>query len=185
MVAPTLNFLSLLSLAAVSSLNYVSAAQTVYGGYNIIPRRISSGSSTLLMDGRSSSRHLQNGVADLSAPSLSPTPTLISFDGNLTAIKNLALAKARQNHSSSPQQTFSCDSQQAVHVEIIHWKYSIETVPQAVVSTVYGEVQEITLDQVAPLTLSCLNPKASFANISTMDVAITGAQESLGKESVV
>jgi hypothetical protein len=94
----------------------------------------------------------------------SESPGLISFDGDLEAIKQQALAKANRSPTS-----FSCDDEIASHLEIIQWVYSIETVPQASVVTVFGEVQEITLESVAPETLSCYNNESSFANIVAMD----------------
>jgi hypothetical protein len=94
----------------------------------------------------------------------SESPGLISFDGDLEAIKEQALAKANRSPTS-----FSCDDEIASHLEIIQWVYSIETVPQASLTTVYGEVEEITLESVAPKTLSCYNNASSFANIVALD----------------
>lgn len=108
------------------------------------------------------------------SPSESP---LISFDGDLNAIQELALAKASRE---SVRTAFSCDDQVTKHLEILNWKYSIETVPNAVVPTVFGEVQEVTLQQVGPLSLSCLNNTAAFAKIVAMDTAIPGDQLSNG-----
>lgn len=94
------------------------------------------------------------------------SPDLISFDGDLDAIKELALAKANQGSPGS----FSCDNASTSHLEVVNWVYSIETVPQADVTTVYGEVEEMTLESVAPQALSCLNNQSAFANIVAMDI---------------
>jgi hypothetical protein len=102
---------------------------------------------------------------------LSESPMLISFDGDLNAIKELALAKANQ---SNPPNRFSCDDETTSHLEILDWVYSIETVPQASATTVFGEVQESTLELVAPQTLSCYNNQSAYANIVAMDSSTPG-----------
>jgi hypothetical protein len=133
--------------------------------YNLIPRsnRVTS-----------SQRDLLEATASL-APSASPP--LVSFDGDLDAIYQLALAKASR---SSVRDSFSCDDQETVALEIINWKYAIETVPKAVIPTVYGEVQEIALEHVAPNLLSCLNESAAYADIVALDTAIPGDHASGG-----
>jgi hypothetical protein len=130
-------------------------------------------------------------------PSPSASPTLISFDGDLDRIKELALAKAAASNGASPTispapsvspaptskpvlQAFECEGEPANHLEILTWKYTIETVPNAVVETVIGEVQEILLEHVAPYTLSCLNPAADYAKIVKMDTAIPSDEPSPG-----
>lgn len=113
---------------------------------------------------------------------------LLSFDGDVEALKALALEKAasQEDGEPAPPSSFSCDDAEAVlHLEIIQWKYSIETVPTAVVQTVYGEVQEITLEHVAPRSLSCLNETAAFAHIVALDTSIPGHQESAGTRVAV
>jgi hypothetical protein len=139
--------------------------------YNLIPRSSSSSSSNRVT---SPQRDLLEATASL-APSASPP--LVSFDGDLDAIYQLALAKASR---SSVRDSFSCDDQETVALEIINWKYAIETVPKAVIPTVYGEVQEIALEHVAPNLLSCLNESAAYADIVALDTAIPGDHASGG-----
>ena len=112
----------------------------------------------------------RDGTRDLQ---VSDSPMLISFDGDLDAIKELALAKANR-----PPTSYACDSEVTKHLEIVNWMYSIETVPWANTDTVYGEVEEITLEQVAPRVLTCYNNQSSFANIVAMDITIPGHETS-------
>jgi hypothetical protein len=126
--------------------------------YNLVPRS----ASTV--------RSLEDG-------SPSAAPLLPSFDGDLAAVKELALLKA--SRSSAPV-SFSCDKEETVDLEVLNWKYKIETVPGADVPTVFGDVQETVLEQVGPLTLSCLNQGAASAHIVAMDTAIPSDQQSTG-----
>jgi hypothetical protein len=152
------------SKSCLSSSDALASTADMY--YNLIPR--SSSRVTLPQ------RDLLAATASL-APS--PSPPLVSFDGDLDAIYQLALAKASR---SSVRDSFSCDDQETVALEIINWKYAIETVPKAVIPTVYGEVQEIALEHVAPNLLSCLNESAAYADIVALDTAIPGDHASGG-----
>lgn len=106
------------------------------------------------------------------------SPVLISFDGDLDAIREKALAKANSDGVSDIPKSFACENETTTHLEIVNWKYSIETVPQADIETVFGEVSEITVDIVAPQTLSCYNNASSYANIVAMDSSIPGHEVS-------
>ncbi len=102
------------------------------------------------------------------------SPVLISFDGDIDAIRAKALAKANEDAVSDVPSSLACENETTTHLEIVNWIYSIETVPQANVGTVFGEVSEITVDVVAPLTLTCYNNASSYANIVAMDSSIPG-----------
>jgi hypothetical protein len=154
------------SKPCLSSNDALASTTDLY--YNLIPRSSSSSVVT------SQQRDVLDATASL-APSASPP--LVSFDGDLDAIYQLALAKASR---SSVRDSFSCDDQETVALEIINWKYAIETVPKAVIPTVYGEVQEIALERVAPNLLSCLNESAAYADIVALDTAIPGDHASGG-----
>lgn len=127
------------------------------------------------------------------APSASPQ--LISFDGDLDYIIAQALARAGET-SESPElsdspslspsdvsttsdsedasvlNAFKCTNEAIGHLEILTFKYSIETALGANVSLVIGEVQEILLEAIAPSTLSCRNESNKFANIVAMDSSV-------------
>jgi hypothetical protein len=135
--------------------------------YNLIPR--------------DDTRKTQENVDTSSPASTTESPMLISFDGDVNAIKELALAKA--NNTPRPPSTFSCDNETTTDLEIVDWIYSIETVSNANVATVYGEVQEITIDVVAPKTLTCYNNQSAFAHIIAMDSAIPGHEISTTRKS--
>jgi len=110
-------------------------------------------------------RVLEDGVSE--------SPELVSFDGDLDAIAELALAKA-ELATVAPgggEDPFSCgsDAGDTSHLDVLTWTYSIETVPGATVELVYGEVAEITLEQTAPLSLACRNEEVAYANIVAMD----------------
>jgi hypothetical protein len=123
--------------------------------YNLIPRR--------------DTRNAQES----SMTSNTESPMLISFDGDLDAIRAKAMAKANANHNGT-HESFTCENETASHLEIVNWLYSIETVPQANVKTVYGEVSEITVDIVAPQSLGCYNNASAYANIVGIDSSIPG-----------
>ena len=116
------------------------------------------------------------------------SPALISFDGDLDAIAALALEKANagavgeddagDNGENDP---FNCPGGATETLEILTWSYSIETVADADVETVFGEVSEITLEDVAPLSLECQNEEASYAHIVAMDANIGSSASETGK----
>jgi hypothetical protein len=134
----------------------LSLAASANANYDVIPR----GSPSVVKGKRS----LQS-----EAP-----PLIVSFDGDLDAILAQALQAAQQNVDDA----FACEGFGTVqHLEVVSWRYSIETTPSAVASTVFGEVQEITLESTAPTTLACRNPMVSYANIVAMDTAIPSATE--------
>ena len=124
--------------------------------YNLIPRE--------------DTRNAQEKISTTTTES----PVLISFDGNLDAIREKALAKANSDSASDIPKSYACENETATHLEIVNWKYTIETVAQANVETVFGEVSEITVDIVAPQTLTCYNNASSYANIVAMDSSIPG-----------
>ena len=124
--------------------------------YNLIPR--------------DDTRNTQEKISS----STTESPVLISFDGDLDAIREKALAKATNDEVSDIPKSFTCENETTTHLEIVNWIYSIETVPQADVTTVFGEVAEITVDVVAPQTLTCYNNASSYANIVAMDSSIPG-----------
>jgi hypothetical protein len=136
--------------------------------YNLIPRD----------DTR---RYTQEKISSTATES----PVLISFDGDLDAIREKALAKAKNDGVSDIPKSFTCENETATHLEIVNWIYSIETVPQADVETVFGEVAEITVDLIAPQTLTCYNNASSYANIIAMDSSIPGHEASTSGESTL
>jgi hypothetical protein len=141
-------------LLSLSLVTYASA------NYDVIPRESPS------VDKRK--RSLQSD-----AP-----PLLVSFDGDLDAI----LAQALQAAQHDVDDAFACENFGTVqHLEVVSWQYSIETTPSAVASTVFGEVQEITLETTAQTTLACRNPMVAHANIVAMDTAIPSATETTSK----
>lgn len=115
--------------------------------------------------------------------STTESPVLISFDGDLDAIREKALAKANSDGVADIPNSFSCENETTTHLEIVNWKYSIETVAQANVETVFGEVSEITVDTIAPQTLTCYNNASSYANIVAMDSSIPGHEVSTSGKS--
>lgn len=136
------------------------AFATAAASYDVIPRR---------------SPSVDNGKRSLQSDS---PPVIVSFDGDLDAILSLALQAAQQEVDDA----FACEGYGTVqHLEVVSWRYSIETSPSAVVSTVYGEVQEITLESTAPTTLACRNPMTAYANVVAMDTAIPSATETTCK----
>jgi hypothetical protein len=133
--------------------------------YNLIPRH----------DTRNTQEQLSTAATE--------SPVLISFDGDLDAIREKALAKANNDGASNIPKSFTCENETTTHLEIVNWIYSIETVPQADVATVFGEVSEITVDLVAPQTLTCYNNASSYANIVAMDSSIPGHEASTSGKS--
>ena len=121
-------------------------------------------------------------------PDESESPALISFDGDLDAIAALALEKANAGANGGgvagedgDTDPFSCPGGATESLEILTWKYSMETVADANVETVYGEVSEITLEYTAPLSLQCMNEEVSYANIVAMDANIASSASEIGE----
>jgi len=117
------------------------------------------------------------------------SPQLISFDGDLDAILVLALAKAAEggdyNQDGGEDGTFSCPDASTEHLEILTWTYKIETVADANVATVFGEVSEITLEMIAPLSLLCKNEDVAYADIAAMDANIASSESTEGESKSV
>jgi hypothetical protein len=143
---------------------------TVNGSiYNIVPRRVSD---------------------EPRSPSASPQ--LISFDGDLDYIRDAALARAgdaltptaspsivnlpstgtEDNGGAIVLDEFTCKGANIEHLEILTFLYSIETAPNANITQVIGEVEEILMEEIAPFTLSCRNITNKFANIVAMDCVV-------------
>jgi len=119
------------------------------------------------------------------------SPQLISFDGDLDAILALALAKAAEGGDGNNQEgggedgTFSCPDASTEHLEILTWTYKMETVADANVATVFGEVSEITLEMIAPLSLLCKNEDVAYADIAAMDANIASSESTEGESKSV
>ena len=157
---PVVLLVTLLS-SAIRNNNVCNASSSIAVGhrgvrYNLIPR--------------DDTRNTQETTTTTTTES----PVLISFDGDIDAIRAKALAKANEDSVSEIPSSFTCENETTTHLEIVNWIYSIETVPQADVNTVFGEVSEITVDVVAPQTLTCFNNASSYANIVAMDSSIPG-----------
>lgn len=76
--------------------------------------------------------------------------------------------------ASKFSESYACevsDSRFIQHLEIVSWHYEMETVSDADENTAFGEVQEATLEWVAPRTLSCRSTEYESANIVAMDSA--------------
>lgn len=117
------------------------------------------------------------GLVPLHHRDLQSSPPLMSFDGDIDAIVSEALAAAKRNVDNS----FACEGYGTVqHLEVVMWEYSIETVPTADTSTVFGEAQEIALDSTAPNTLACQSGEAAAASVVAMDTAIPSATATNG-----
>ncbi|GAX28423.1 hypothetical protein FisN_4Hh386 [Fistulifera solaris] len=157
------------NLAAVVTL-FVGQAVAVDAGYNIIPRD-------------THRRHLQ-------PPAASPQP--ISFDGDLERIISLAMERAEgfnPDEASSPTVTPAptitpsptvtpvhapnvCEGADLSRLELFKWKYTIETVAQADVNAVIGQVEEMLQERLVPLLLSCNAKDVANASIVAIDCTL-------------
>jgi hypothetical protein len=139
----------------------------------------------------------------VSPKALADDMEIISFDGDLDKIQQLALEKANQEQSPSTSPSlpdtdvsdaptsdptivitpdgegkptvnnYTCPGETTEHLEILTYKFAIETVADAELETVYGEVQEHTLEHVAPVSLACgADPTVFYANIIAMDATL-------------
>lgn len=146
-------------------LTSVQAESSTYG-YKIVSRRAFDGTR----------RHLE------------ASPQLISYDGDIDRIKALALARSKiiNNPSggsntttsrppivvtpgNSVLETFECKNATVGHLEILSFKYSIETTQVANVTKVIGEVEEILGEEIAPLLLECWPNTNEFDDIVAID----------------
>lgn len=144
---------------AILIVTLAASAESKHAEYDVIPRQ------------RPGSQIQQRDLQS------SPQLELKSFDGNLDDIISLALATAQQNVDNS----FACEGHGTVqHLEVVMWEFSIETVPTAVASVVFGESQEIALESTAPKTLACQNGDAAAASVVAMDTAIPSATAKSG-----
>lgn len=163
---------------------------TAFGQYNIVSRNDHH---------RRHRRELQQAAATATSPSASPQ--VLSFDGDLDRIVNLALERANNNNnnkvettSASPSTTptaspslspapsvSAAPSLTPVHspntcpgailnrLAIYEWKYTIETVPNANIDSVIGEVEEILQERLIPRLLECNNPNAVNGTVVAID----------------
>jgi hypothetical protein len=168
------------NLVAVVTL-LVGQAIAVDAGYNIIPRD-------------THQRHLQ-------PPAASPQP--ISFDGDLDRIISLAMERAEgfnPDEASSPTVTPAptispaptvtpvhspnvCEGADLSRLELFKWKYTIETVAQADVNAVIGQVEEMLQERLVPLLLSCNAKNVANASIVAIDCTLPLDTISLEGES--
>jgi hypothetical protein len=179
-VAVTLLALASTASGVVSSTshkNHRSNAQQSIERYSIIPRRSSLRRATVTDSNafphdNKNERRIQSSNSTTTASNQSESPQLASFDGDLNAIQEMALLKAKKDMQNDTSKYFVCDNQEPVHLDILTFLYSIETVRNALISVVYGEVQEATLETIAPIVLSCENQTNQNKSIVAMDTEI-------------
>ena len=95
----------------------------------------------------------------------------ISFDGDIEAIKNLALAKAADASSADEDASprYVCEGETEEYVHILSWDYSIEYLPGSNEQEIVEEIEEILRIALRPRVLSCLNDLAISGSIVSED----------------
>lgn len=91
----------------------------------------------------------------------------ISFDGDVEAIKRLALEKAQtEDIGASPQpDPFLCDGASSDFLHILTWTYSVEYESGSNEQEIVEDLEELLQLALKPRLLSCLNAEASSAGI--------------------
>jgi hypothetical protein len=103
-----------------------------------------------------------------------------SFDGDIQAILDLALAKAADPPSLSPSMAptqlpfmmmnaHTCPQETTQSLFILTYTYSLETVSNVLPSQTSGEGEEILQELLAPQVLTCMSGEAKPAKIVALD----------------
>ena len=79
------------------------------------------------------------------------------------------------SHAPTPSPVLSpnqCDGAEMNRLVLVDWKYTIETVPNANIDKVIGEVEEMLQESLVPLLLECKNDEAASATIVVVDCTL-------------
>ena len=102
----------------------------------------------------------------------------ISFDGNVTAIQELAMQKAL---GEIPSSSFSCPDAEIALFELLTWEYSIEYESTADPAAIIAELELALRGALAPRLLSCQNDAVEDKAIVAVDADPVDLPDDSGK----